>query len=330
MRRLKNLTVKIIIYITIFMLCLSNIAYAYSAEEVGNAIAGYAKNYVEEGNKKNILRYDLNNGKYKYSHWDPENSTSNDGLHWFCCGTFVSCMYWKVTGGVLSPQTDAAVECLNWGTKKGSEVNLNDVKPGDILWRSRSGGTGHTAIFIGDNKIAQASTSQPPTTEQINIKEYDTSKWEKAARISDTTAATVKTLDTTYSMTGSSNSIESSKTSIDYSNFFFNGIPDGKYSLASRKNIFEIIIDALKDLVNFLIGLITYLFRGVIIGIISIFDRLINNTIDSIENSPKTLQESGVRGTSADDPSKMNRSVTLEDLIFGDLDLFDINIFKVD
>ena len=45
---------KIIIYIIITMLVLScivpNISYGYTKEEVGNAIAGYAKQFVESGN----------------------------------------------------------------------------------------------------------------------------------------------------------------------------------------------------------------------------------------------------------------------------------------
>ena len=118
--------------------------------------------------------------------------------------------------------------------------------------------------------------------------------------------------------------------SIDYSNFFFNGIPDGKYSLASRKNIFELIVDALSELVNFLVGLITYLLRGVIVSVISVFDRLLNNAVDSMGGESKSLQESGVSATSADDPTSINRKVTIEGLIFGDenMDIFDINIFK--
>lgn len=117
---------------------------------------------------------------------------------------------------------------------------------------------------------------------------------------------------------------------IDYSNFFFNGIPDGKYSLASRKNIFEIMVESLKDLINFFTGLISYLFRGFIIGVISIFDRLLNNTVASINDSPRSLEESGVTATSADDPYSMNRSVTIEGLVFNNIDLFDVNIFKID
>ena len=117
---------------------------------------------------------------------------------------------------------------------------------------------------------------------------------------------------------------------VDYSKFFFNGIPDGKYSLASRKSIFEIIINALKELANFLAGLISYLFRGFIIGIISIFDRLINNTVQSLNDAPKSLQETGISATNADDPASMYRSITIEGLIFNSIDLFDINIFKID
>ena len=92
------------------------------------------------------------------------------------------------------------------------------------------------------------------------------------------------------------------------------------------------LIDALSALFNYLIGLLTYILRGVIISFISIFDRLINNTFSSLEDSgnSKSLQESGVSATSADDPASMNRSITIEDLIFNKTDIFDINIFRVD
>ena len=90
------------------------------------------------------------------------------------------------------------------------------------------------------------------------------------------------------------------------------------------------LINSIKELVNFFTGLITYLFRGLIIGIISIFDRLINNTVQSVSDAPKSIEETGVTATSADDPYSMDRAVTIEGLVFNDIDLFDINIFKVD
>jgi len=58
------------------------------------------------------------------------------------------------------------------------------------------------------------------------------------------TASQVTTLNSDFSITGTGN-IGSTK--IDYSNFFFNGIPDGKYSLA-RANIFDAIIDFLQNI----------------------------------------------------------------------------------
>ncbi len=119
---------------------------------------------------------------------------------------------------------------------------------------------------------------------------------------------------------------------VDYSNFFFNGIPDGKYSLANRKSVFEIVVDSIGALVDYLVGLLTYLLRGVIISFISVFDRLINNTIGSMNGDANDLKEAGINATEADDPISINRHVTIEGLIFGDesMDLFDINVFKVD
>ena len=43
-----------------------------------------------------------------------------------------------------------------------------------------------------------------------------------------------------------------------------------------------------------------------------------------------SLQETGISPTSADDPYSMYRSITIEGLIFNSVDLFDINIFRID
>ncbi len=209
--------------------------------------------------------------------------------------------------------------------------NESKLQPGDILCYD-SGGNGHTELFIstedgtagahGNNSnpygvSIQGNGGLSPNNGSTNI-----------YRISKETAQKITNLNTEYA-SGNIKKGQSAE-SIDYSKFYFNGIPDGKYSLANRKNIFELLVNSIKELVNFFTGLITYLFRGLVIGIISIFDRFINNTVKSINESPTTIQESGVSATSADDPYSMNRSVTIESLVFGDVDIFDINIFDAD
>jgi hypothetical protein len=249
MKKLKLLTKKIIIYIVLFMIIISSISspvFSYTAQEIESAVAGYSKNYVEQGNAQGIIRYCLAHGYYVYSHWDPENANSNmpsynntnhkestAGLHYFCCATFVSAMYWKVTGGALSPLTDSVLGIRNWGNAGNATiVSLNAVEPGDILTiRNEAEGTGHTAIYIGDNKIAHASGEggdevTRATDKMVVISEYNASDWQQAHRITESAASKVTTLDTTYSIAGTGNF--SSSNDLGPSEFFFNGIPDGR------------------------------------------------------------------------------------------------------
>ena len=205
-----------------------------------------------------------------------------------------------------------------------------NLRTGDLIFRE-----GHVEIFInptdgsggahGDSLgcYINGNGGLGVTPEEYGARIY---------RFKESVAAGITNVNDTYSITGVGGGTGAgiNGMSVTYSNFFFNGIPDGQYSLASRKNIFEIIVNAIEELKNFFSGLLGYLFRGLLIGLISVADRLINNTFQSIEDSPKSLQESGVTATSADDPMSMNRAVTIGRIIFGDVDLFNINIFDVD
>ena len=148
-------------------------------------------------------------------------------------------------------------------------------------------------------------------------------------RVSDKGAAELDSLNTEFS---SGKVKAGAASSINYSNFYFNGIPDGKYSLSTRKSILDIIIDTISSLLDYFVGLLTYILRGVIISFISVFDRILNNTMDAMNGKERNLKQSGISANDADDPTSINRSVTIEGLVFGDedMDIFDINIFRVD
>jgi hypothetical protein len=50
--------------------------------------------------------------------------------------------------------------------------------------------------------------------------------------------------------------------------------------------------------------------------------------VTSVTTAKTTLEESGLSATSADDPESENRSVTIESILFNQLELFDVNIFE--
>jgi hypothetical protein len=146
-------------------------------------------------------------------------------------------------------------------------------------------------------------------------------------RIKESVAAQVTNLNTTFSKTGVGGSTTTATTALDYSNFFFNGIPDGKYALGTS-SIWDTIVDTLANLVDFLIGIMTYFIRITIVGFVSLFDRFLNNTIVSITDTKTSLEETGLNSTTADDPNSENRYITIESILFNQLELFDVDIFS--
>ena len=337
MAKIRSIISKIIIiYLIVYMILgsigsvLANTGYDAAA---GAYLSQYTREYISTYVKKRP------DGKY-----NTEYDTAPDPCYWtggsdgegtwhVCCTTGVQLMYKQALG----------IELQNYGYNLSSSENIKSIrnensvlrqyfdviteesqlKPGDIMC-----GAEHTEMYVGNGEhLNSGAPSYEGTRPVAKI----------VARYNPFGTHSDSTLDFLYAirLKGSvevdpSGRITSTGTLVatSYADFFFNGIPDGKFSLTSKKNIFEILVDALKELIGFLSGLIGYLIRGFFVGIISIFDRLINNTVQSLNDAPKSLQETGVSATSADDPYSMYRSITIEGLIFNTIDLFDINIFK--
>ncbi len=354
-KMIKNFIKCVIVYIVISMTILSTISCGYSSAEVGDAVAGYTLNVLTWGNKREnycdglggygpALRYNQlgTQGKNRSSH--PTLSDPNPETPWFYdCSSFTAAMYnmvcnkeilpWGSTCSTIAAAT-SVVEYI------GPVGDGSSCKPGDIICDPSS----HVEIFISQelgtggahtNNLHGDVNGYSNSDGQVNCRAVDNGYKSISPsnggiyRIKETAASQITDLNTEFSM-GTASSLNGE--AIDYSNFFFNGIPDGKYSLASRKSIFQIIVDALSALLDFFVGLLTYLIRGVIISFISVFDRLINNTIGSMNGEVKTLKEAGIDANDADDPTSINRHVTIEGLVFGDedMDVFDVNIFRVD
>ena len=149
----------------------------------------------------------------------------------------------------------------------GHSVDFSEVQPGDVLWKSH-----HVGIYIGNNQTAEASSSEPYPLGKMIIGSFP-GEFTEAYRISEATASTVTTLNSTCSITGTGMSASSTK--IDYGKFFFNGIPDGKYSLASV-GIFDKVVDFFSNLMQYIVAIIVYVIRVSIIGYVSLFDRLLD------------------------------------------------------
>ena len=339
---LKSTVKKIIIYIVICMLILSSItpiSLAYTVDEVGGAIAGVAVHIVDS--YRDHIDYSQS-VRTANPIWQPDSYSWDDEKYSFDCSSFASGCANYATGGKTPSSVQYTGSMIAYSNPDMENIRITDVsqlKLGDLFYHD-TGENAHATVYVGsgssEGDLAEVgganSDGEGGSLGDCGYRDaasYLARGYEfYALRVTEEGAKNITTLNTEFSLTQTVSA--STGKSIDYSNFFFNGVPDGKYSLASRKNIFEVLVESLKDLINFFTGLISYLFRGFIIGVISIFDRLLNNTVASINESPRSLEESGVTATSADDPYSMNRSVTIEGLVFNNIDLFDINIFKVD
>ena len=136
-------------------------------------------------------------------------------------------------------------------------------------------------------------------------------------------ASKVETLDTTFSVAGTR-----SGSNINYSNFFFNGVPDGKYSLATR-SFWQVIIDAIAQILDFLINLLFYIVRAVIVGYTSIMENILSwviNTVADTNVEDKSLNMSSTEASTTDSDD----TITVDKILFNKLELFDINVFRKD
>ena len=339
MTKVKRIIFKIIVIYLIIYMMLGSIGSVFADTGYDAAAGEYLSQYTREYISTYVRQRSDGTYNTKYDtipdpcYWT--GGSDGEGIWHVCCTTGVQLMYKQALGIDLQSYGYSLSSGLNITSIRNENSLLrqyfdviteeSQLRPGDIMC-----GAGHTEMYVGNGEHLNSGADSHGGTRPVA---------KIVARYNPFGTHSDPTLDFLYAirLKGSiavdpSGIITSTGALVatSYADFFFNGIPDGKYSLASRKNIFEILVDALKELVGFLSGLIGYLIRGFFVGIISIFDRLINNTVQSLNDAPKSLQETGVSATSADDPYSMYRSITIEGLIFNTIDLFDINIFKVD
>ena len=105
------------------------------------------------------------------------------------------------------------------------------------------------------------------------------------------------------------------------SNFYYNGIPDGKYSVT--KGFFERLIESLSEIFDFLIGLITMIVRMVFVGWTAIFETLITSTVKTVSGDSDIIS---VPVTSTDIESDEN--ISIEKIVFNEISVFDVNFFN--
>lgn len=190
------------------------------------------------------------------------------------------------------------------------EEVTGEKKPGDILFNN-----GHVAIYVGNNQTIGSSRSSRGNTKGP----FYERTMPGIVRIKPDAASKITNL--TYDsnlLTGGGFS------SFAESEFYYNGIPDGKYSVTA--GLTEWVIPTLAEILDYILGIITLAQRMVIVGYAAIIENVISMSllnVDNDENNNSALEQ---------DPTTMDTEskVTIESIIFNNVDFLDINFFDLE
>ena len=334
MKKLKNiLKIFIIALIALYLFPLTS--NAELTKEQQKMVANFAKSFVNEGNDKKILRYSQTNRAKGYSNQlstctkeTSVDSTFKNKLA-FDCSSFACFVY--------NQTCKANLGCLDtpglYSSSKFKKIGLyssnkGKLQKGDLLCRPRTMGRGgHVMVYVGDGKVAHASGShktvnrksvQRGATEQVivsdvyddgytilryngspsKVKGYDEYTWP------DGTQSNWKDEDMGESTSGSSSGSSSENSADDYE---YQGTQEGTFNLQTYD--IDWLIKCLKEILDWIIGITTYLVRMVFIGFTSLAEITINDIAGKMTGEEMSL--------------------TIEKLVNNKVPLLDVNFFNL-
>ena len=277
---------------------------------VGEYVAQYARDFIEQycTPTEEKTEYVL----IGHANWT--GGSFGSGTFQACCNTGVRYMFELALGIELMDYgmvNLCSIDVTGLGNSPyWEDVTNQTLQPGDLVISSS-----HVEMYIGNNE--NANFGNYPYAGKISSGPRLGSDFTKAYRLSSTVEVTP---------TGNLPSSSGSSASVNLSDFYFNGIPDGKYSLAYT-NIWTKIIETLAQIADYLIGLLTYIVRIPFIGWTAIVDNLLNWTVNTVTDTGVTEEDMGIDSVEvegADDDTRL----TSDGLIYNDYPLTDINIFR--
>ena len=327
----------LIIYIVIFMTILTGISYGYTSAEVSQAAADFAywilTTYDTSANGgSGKLQYSQGKsgqkgGRNENPFWNTEvySTYINKEVWYFDCSSFVTACFNYVTGEIICgssswPATTSNIS-ENFDYIGSYASNSSEAQPGDIILTIGS----HVEIFISAELGSGGAHS---SSGGVYLKGDGTVSPSNGGiyRLKESVAASVDELNEEFTSTSISSS--SGNSAYTLSNFYFNGIPDGTYSIASS-NLWTTLVETIASIADYLIGILTYIIRVVIVGWTSIIDRLFNWTVNTITDTGTEAEDLGISGSDVEETDSSSR-ITLESLFYGEYDLLDINIFDIE
>ena len=336
MKRVKKILVKCLIVYVIFYLILGSMtscfARAYDAA-CGEFLAQFTREFIQ-------LYCTPTEEKTEYkqiSHANWTGGSFGSGIFQACCNTGVRYMF-ELALGIELMDYDMQNQCRDDVTGLGNspywiDVTNQPLQPGDVLLSNS-----HMEMYLGNNENANFGNS--PYAGRIAGGPRLGSDFTHAYRLSST-------VDVTPSGNVPMPSTGSLTTSVNFSEFYFNGIPDGRYSVA-HTNIWTLVVESILQIADYLIGLLTYISRMPFIGWTAIMDNLLNWTVNTVTDTGVTEDDLGIDSTEiegadtdtetevedmeinsvevegADDDTRL----TIDGLLYNDYDLTNINIFE--
>lgn len=312
------------------------ITLAATVGEVGNAIATFAVNYyngIQSGANPYIC-HSKNAGyrDYQKNRAIPESGTpirnpyddivsfEHYGLD--CVGWVNFCVY-NATGIKFSAVETGSSGYVTPQSKIRDTAHFAEAsqpaQPGDILYNGS-----HVLICVGEGKGIESNSGGdfkgPYYTSKIGS--YN------VARITETGAAGINAddlnMDPSIAMGGGSLSIYGAGK--NQSEFYYNGVPDGEYSVAG--NFWDWIVDTLAAVFEFLINLCGYVFRMVFVGWTFIVEELMTYAVNSMANEDTVLDVDSTTMEGSGFNFNTEDNITIEKIIFDKVKVFDVNFFK--
>lgn len=239
-------------------------------------------------------------------------------------------------GCYIAPSGESYPGSSNSAVQRFSVSSLSDLRIGDILigYKPSTGKEAHVALYIGGGELLESWDSDGPrkTTIGSDMKWDGTYKATHVGRFTDTFLSSVTSVNADVDLLAAIGSGSLTMGMGTESEFYFNGVPDGEYSVAG--SFWEWIIQALLEIFSFLINIIFYIFRMVFVGFTAIVDNLITYVVKSIAGVEAKFFEDATSGWRKDDANV--EKVNIETIIFGEEDpstgeknhIFDVNFFK--
>lgn len=270
MKRVKRVVKKAIIVYIIIYLILGSISSSYARtydKECGEYISQYARDFIDKycTPTETKTRYVL----ISKARWT--GGEFGKGIFEACCNTGVRYMYELALGVELADYgwaNSCATDCEGLGNypQFWEDVTNQTLEPGDIVFS-----TSHTEMYIGDNQNANFGNS--PYSGKIA----------NGPRLgSDFTKAYRPKFDVNPTGTIPIGELEDEDLSIyDDNGFIYKGVASIE-SYESSTPLGKWIINMLSEILDYLIGILTFGIRVVIVGWTAIIERFF---IDGIVNS---------------------------------------------